>query len=306
MRPEKSSHQSREQGADFWAVSGREMLSRLDTGEYGLSGEIAKTRLQEFGPNAMRAGRDMSAIMVLLRQFRSPLVLILIFAAIMSSIVGEGSEAIIIGVIVLASCALSFTQEYAASRAMQALTRRISRKVSVLRDGRETIVPAKEIVPGDIVRLSAGNLVPADGLLLSARDLNVSEAALTGETFPVVKSVGLSPAQAAIGQRTNAVFAGTSVRSGTATMVVVTTGDKSKRCSEATASWRFPLFGGGRLHPLRQGSAARVRYILLTAIYFCGDLGGRRSRKIFGVWKVILFGEGHEDFGGVGIDVFPT
>ncbi|HWU61651.1 MAG TPA: magnesium-translocating P-type ATPase [Ensifer sp.] len=228
MRPEKTSYQSCEQGADFWSVSGREMLSRLDTDEYGLSGETAKTRLQDFGPNAMRAGRDMSAIMVLLRQFRSPLVLILIFAAIMSSIVGEGSEAIIIGVIVLASCALSFTQEYAASRAMQALTRRISRKVSVLRDGQETIVPAKEIVPGDIVRLSAGNLVPADGLLLSARDLNVSEAALTGETFPVVKSVGLSPAQAAIGQRTNAVFAGTSVRSGTATMVVVTTGDKTE------------------------------------------------------------------------------
>lgn len=81
---------------------------------------------------------------------------------------------------------------------------------------------------------------------------------------------------------------------------------RGKRCSEATASWGSPLFGGGRLHPLRQGSAARVRYTLLTAIYFLGDLSGRRSRKIFGVWKVILFGKGHEDFGGVRIDVFPT
>jgi magnesium-transporting ATPase (P-type) len=147
-------------------------------------------------------------------------VLILIFAAIVSAFVGEGSEAAIIGAIVLASCLLSFTQEYGASRAMEALKARIGRRASVLRDGAAASVAVEEIVPGDVVALSAGNLVPADGVLLAARDFNVSEATLTGETFPVVKAPGTSAPDAQIGQRGNAVFTGTSVRSGTATMLV--------------------------------------------------------------------------------------
>jgi Mg2+-importing ATPase len=168
------------------------------------------------------------------RQFRSPLILILIFAAIVSGVVGEGSEAVIIGIIVLASCLLSFTQQYGASRAMQALTARIAPKAMVLRDGQETPLAVAQIVPGDIVRLSAGNLIPADGVLLETRDFNVSEAALTGETFPVVKSAGVSAPDAQIGRRMNAVFTGTSVRSGTATMVVVKTGGETEFASIAS------------------------------------------------------------------------
>jgi P-type Mg2+ transporter len=172
---------------------------------------------------------------VLLRQFRSPLVLILVFAAIVSAALGEGYEAIIIGAIILASCGLGFTQEYRASQAVEALKRRLSRKALVLRDGTATTVAAEEIVPGDIVKLSAGDLVPADGLILEARDLNISESTLTGESFPVVKSPGISPAGATIGERTNAVFAGTSVRSGMATVLVVSTGHETEfaRIAEA-------------------------------------------------------------------------
>jgi len=176
---------------------------------------------------------DASAIGVFVRQFRSPLVLILIFAATVSAFVGEGSEAFIIGIIVLASCVLSFTQEYGASKAMEALTARISHKAMVLRDGAVTPVPVEEIVPGDVIRLSAGNLVPADGVLLEAQDFNVSEAALTGETFPVVKTPGRSTVQAQISQRNNAVFTGTSVRSGTADILVVRTGDRTEFASIA-------------------------------------------------------------------------
>ncbi len=176
-----------------------------------------------------------SALAVFARQFRSPLVLILIFAAIVSAFVGEGSEAAIIGIIVLASCMLSFTQEYGASRAMEALTARIARKAAVLRDGREASVAVAEIVPGDVIRLSAGNLIPADGVLLESRDLNVSEAALTGETFPVVKVPGVSDPDSQIGQRSNAVFTGTSVRSGTATMLAVHTGEETEFAAIAGA-----------------------------------------------------------------------
>ena len=126
--------------------------------------------------------------------------------------------------IILASCGLGFTQEYGASRAVEVLKRRLSRKAPVLRNGLTTTVAVEEVVPGDIVKLSAGDLVPADGVILEARELNVSELALTGESFPVVKSPGVSPADAPIGAKKNCVFAGTSVRSGTGTALVVLTG----------------------------------------------------------------------------------
>lgn len=213
---------------DYWSIPAETVLARLNSCKSGLSSDEAKARLRDLGDNAIHARRGSSVLSAFLRQFRSPLVLILIFAAVVSAFVGEGSEAFIIGVIVLASCILSFTQEYGASRAMQALAARIGRKALVLRDGKETLLPVEEVVPGDIVRLSAGNLIPGDGILLETRDLNVSEAALTGETFPVVKAAGICPPEATIGQRTNTAFTGTSVRSGTATMAVVRTGGKTE------------------------------------------------------------------------------
>ena len=219
----------------YWSVPAGTLLASLRSGPSGLSVDEARSRLREAGPNAVsRMGRG-SALATFARQFRSPLVLILIFAAVVSAFVGEGSEAVIIGIIVLASCVLSFTQEFGASRAMEALTARIARKASVLRDGREASVAVAEIVPGDVVRLSAGNLIPADGVLLEARDFNVSEAALTGETFPIVKEPGLSAPDAQVGQRGNAVFTGTSVRSGTATMLAVRTGGQTEFAAIAGA-----------------------------------------------------------------------
>jgi Mg2+-importing ATPase len=216
-------------------VPAEKLLVDLRSEARGLSSAEAATRLRSAGQNAIGRGRGASAVAAFARQFRSPLVLILVFAAAVSAFVGEGSEAIIIGAIVLASCALSFTQEYGASRAMEALKARISRKASVLRNGMETAVAVEEIVPGDVIRLSAGNMIPADGVLLDARDLNVSEAVLTGESFPVVKAPGLSPVDALVSQRGNAVFTGTSVRSGTGTMVAVLTGKDTEFAAIAAA-----------------------------------------------------------------------
>ena len=217
----------------YWSIPAERLLSDLQARNTGLSSEEAKVRLHDTGPNAIGRKGGASAVTGFARQFRSPLILILIFAAVVSVFVGEGSEAVIITVIVLASCVLSFTQEYGASRAMEALTVGIARQALVVRDGKDASVAVEEIIPGDIVRLSAGNLIPADGILLEARDFNVSESALTGETFPVVKAPGVSAPDAQIGQRSNAVFSGTSVRSGTATIVAVNTGKHTEFASIA-------------------------------------------------------------------------
>lgn len=208
----------------YWAEPAAALFARLGSTPGGLTAAEAAARLARQGPNLTGRKPGHPALATFARQFRSPLVLILIFAALVSAFVGEGSEAAIIALIVLASSVLSFTQEYGASRAMAALADRIARRAAVLRGGAEAQVPVEEIVPGDVVRLSAGTLIPADGVLVEARDFDVSEAALTGETFPVTKAPGVSPAGAPLGQRANAVFAGTSVRSGTATMLVTRTG----------------------------------------------------------------------------------
>ncbi|MEB2401215.1 MAG: magnesium-translocating P-type ATPase [Alcaligenaceae bacterium] len=226
-------------GSDaYWAMPADELLAELGSTPDGLSSAAAAAQLRMAGCNTISGTGGHPAIAAFARQFRSPLVLILVFAAAVSAFVGEGSEALIIAVIVLASCALSFTQEYGASRAMEALTARIARKASVLRDGKETPIAVEDIVPGDVILLSAGNLIPADGVLLQARDLNVSESALTGETFPVVKAPGVSAPDARLGARGNAVFTGTSVRSGTAKMLAVRTGGGTEYASIAATIGR--------------------------------------------------------------------
>ncbi|WP_245455932.1 magnesium-translocating P-type ATPase [Mesorhizobium sp. M7A.F.Ca.US.008.03.1.1] len=222
-------------GAAYWSIKTDDLLRSLETSPSGLAASEAASRLAKFGRNTPASKSSASALVVFARQFRSPLVLILIFAASVSAFVGEGQEAAIIGAIVLASCLLSFTQEYGASRATELLKQRISRKVIVLRDGVECSVAAEDIVPGDIIRLSAGNLIPADGIILDARDFNVSEAVLTGETFPVVKAPGRSAPEASVAQRGNAVFTGTSVRSGTATVLAAATGAHTEFASIAAA-----------------------------------------------------------------------
>lgn len=209
------------------------MIGELATTSKGLSSTEARKRLTTVGPNSFTGVSGTTAIATLARQFRSPLVLILVFAAGMSAVVGEGHESIIITAIVLASCLLSFTQEYGASKAVQALREVVAHKATVLRDGAEISVLASDIVPGDVLHLSAGSLIPADGIILEARDFNVSESALTGETFPAAKSPGISDVGAGLAARSNSVFTGTSVRSGTATVLVVKTGSRTEFASIA-------------------------------------------------------------------------
>jgi Mg2+-importing ATPase len=210
--------------AAYWALDGPELLAELDSRRSGLSAAEAQARLARYGFNRLAGEHDVGAIALLLRQFASPLVLILIFGSCVSLVLREWTDATIILAIVLGSTLLGFWQEYGAGRAVAKLRDSLSLKAVVLRDGVAQPIDARSIVPGDVILLSAGNLIPVDGVLLEARDFLVSEAALTGESFPVEKTPGRSPAEAPLSARTNAAFCGTSVRSGTATMVAARTG----------------------------------------------------------------------------------
>ena len=210
-----------------WSRTPAELLAALRSTAQGLSADEAARRLAQDGPNAIDEEPAVGIARLLLRQFKSPLVLILVFGGLVSAALGEWIDASIILAVVLGSSGLGFLQEYRASNAVAQLRQRLALTVSVLRDGKAQTLPTRALVAGDVVALSAGNLVPADGIVLAARDFLVSEASLTGESFPVEKQPGALPAETPLSRRTNAVHLGTSVRSGTATVLVVHTGERT-------------------------------------------------------------------------------
>ena len=211
----------------WWSRSAAVLLAELGSGPAGLSAGEAERRLAATGPNAVEEGGRLGAFRLLLRQFESPLVLILAFAAAVSLALRQWVDASIILAIVVGSALLGFFQEYRASVAVARLKARLALTCRVVRDGAEMQAPVTAIVPGDVVLLSAGNLIPADGLVLDAEDFLVSEASMTGESFPVEKTPGTVAADAPLAARSNAVYLGSSVRSGTASMLVVATGART-------------------------------------------------------------------------------
>ena len=213
---------------DYWALQMPELQLRLNSTADGLSSKEAERRLAEHGPNALRERRSLSRLGVLGRQLRSPLLLLLVFAATASMVSGEWLDAAIVIAIVLATVLIGYSREYSAQAAAAALRSRLRTTATVQRDGRVQSVAVEQVVPGDVVRLSAGNLVPADAVILDATDFFVSEAVLTGESFPVQKVPGSVDQGADLRQRINCVFLGTNVRSGTARCVVVATGPKTE------------------------------------------------------------------------------
>jgi len=214
--------------AAWWSRPAGTLLKSLHSSENGLGAAAAARRLKRYGPNSLRAGARFSVAQLLLRQFGSPLVLILVFAAIVSGVLRQWTDSLIILAIVFGSGLLGFAQEYRASAAVERLRARIRIMCAVIRGGKLSSVASEAIVPGDVVLLSAGSLIPADGVLLEAKDFFVAQAALTGEAFPVEKQPGIAAGQAGIAARSNCVFMGTSVRSGTARMLVVKTGRQTE------------------------------------------------------------------------------
>jgi P-type Mg2+ transporter len=208
----------------YWSRNAAGLMADLGSGPQGLSAAEAGERLRRHGANSVEEQTQLTTARLLLRQFESPLVLILVFGAVISLIVQDWVDASIILAIVLGSALLGFVQEHRASSAVAELRRRLALTVEVLRDGAARTVMASTIVPGDVIQLAAGNLVPADGFVIEARDFLVTEASLTGESFPVEKQPGVLPPDTLLAGRTNSVFLGTSVRSGTAKVLVVNTG----------------------------------------------------------------------------------
>ncbi len=152
----------------------------------GLTSAEAERRLEQYGHNVLEAREKVTPLRLFLEQLKSPLVLILVFASVISAVAHEWVDATIVIVIVLVSAILGFLQEYRASAAVEKLRAQVT-KTNLLRDGQVRLTPAEEVVPGDVVLLGAGSLVPADGMVLEAKDFFVSQAVLTGETFPVEK-----------------------------------------------------------------------------------------------------------------------
>jgi Mg2+-importing ATPase len=211
----------------YWSRAGNELLAELASTRDGLTSAEAQARLQRYGRNVLRDEGEPAWWRTLLGQFRSPLVLILVFAAAISLVVRDWLDAVIILAIVFGSALLGFVQEHRASNAIARLRARVAMQVTALRDGAPVRIAAAELVPGDVVTLAAGSLIPADTVALEAKDCFVSQALLTGESLPVEKFANPVPADAALTARTNCLYMGTSVRSGTARALIVHTGGQT-------------------------------------------------------------------------------
>ena len=212
----------------FWSIESTQLLQKLETSIEGITSADAQQRLASYGANLLKAPKRSDVITLLLAQFKSPIILILLFATGLSFFLHDPADAFIILSIVLASGLLGFWQERGASNAVAKLLSIVQIKVAVLRDGNSEEIPIEEIVPGDIVLLNAGDVIPGDGLVQESKDLFVDEAMLTGETFPVEKALAVLPAETALAQRTNAIWMGTHVVSGSAKVLIVRTGKETE------------------------------------------------------------------------------
>ena len=212
--------------AGWHELDARAVVAQLGTStDRGLSAREASQRLAEHGPNELAAAPSVAPWRLLLDQLKNVLILILLVAVALSAVLGHATEAIVITIIVLFAAVLGFVQEYRAERAIEALRRMAAPTASVIRDGEEVDVPARELVPGDVIVLEAGDRASADARLVEIVNLQVEESALTGESLPVEKRVEpLAENDLPLGDRANMVYATTTVTYGRGRAVVVATG----------------------------------------------------------------------------------
>ena len=196
----------------------------MDSKRDGLSQEEAQRRLAQFGHNELAAGEKVSPWKIFLEQFKNFLIIILLVAVVLSAIVGEVADAVVIFVIVLFAAGLGFIQEYRAEKAMEALKKMAAPMASVLRNGKEEEIPSRELVPGDVIILRTGDRIPADARLIEAVNLKADEASLTGESVPVEKTAKVLPGEISVGDKRNMVFTGTAAVYGRGMAIVTSTG----------------------------------------------------------------------------------
>ncbi|MFC4405548.1 cation-translocating P-type ATPase [Haloarchaeobius iranensis] len=210
------------------------VFEELDSSPDGVDPGEAAQRLAEHGPNEIHTEAARGPLRVFLSQFTSALIWVLLAAAALSLLVGHAVDAVLIAIILLANGIFGFVQEYRAEQSLDALRELSAPEVVVRRGGAERTVPASELVPGDVLVLSEGDVVPADARLVETHSIEVDEAALTGESVPVEKSPGTLPAETPLAERSNTVYRGTSVTRGRAVAVVVETGMETEVGAIAT------------------------------------------------------------------------
>jgi Ca2+-transporting ATPase len=263
-------------------------FQELESQSDGLSSTEAGRRILEFGLNELQAAHRVSAWEILLEQFKNVLVLILLGATLISLFLGHGIESIVIAVIVLFAVVLGFVQEYRAERAIEALKQMAAPTATTLRDGREVKIPAKDLVPGDVVILHTGDRVPADARLLEAINLQIEEAALTGESVPVEKHTqALVSEELPIGDRRNMAYAGTAVTYGRGKALVVATAmqtefGKIAQMLQDVETGRTPL----QQNLDKVGNLlARAAFVVVALIVILGLLRGQPfiEMLIFGI-----------------------
>ncbi|MEM4314960.1 MAG: cation-translocating P-type ATPase [Nitrososphaerota archaeon] len=234
MQPQAAEHE----GVPWHSLTVEESLSRLGSGYNGLATEEARRRLAQYGPNQIERLSRPSPVRIFLKQFANILMGLLIVAVFISGFLGEVVDSVVIGIIVFFVAVIGFVQEYKAEKTLESLKRMLTPTTTVVRDGREAEVMIREIVPGDVVVLSAGSKVPADMRLIEAVNLQVDEAPLTGESVPVAKSTHPQPEKTPLHDRVNIAFAGTTVTYGRGIGLVYATGQRTefgKIATEATA-----------------------------------------------------------------------
>ncbi|MBL7100938.1 MAG: HAD-IC family P-type ATPase, partial [Nanoarchaeota archaeon] len=209
---------------DYYQISSKETIEKLKTKLEGLSQKEAEKRLRQHGVNQLEEKKRINPIKLLLKQFKDPIIMILLAAIIISLIVQEMIDASIIAAILILNAMIGFSQEYKAEKAIQLLKKMSTLKAKVIRGGREQMIEAKSVVPGDIIIVEAGDKVPADARILELAEVHVNEAMLTGESVPVNKSVAQIKKEAPTAERKNMLFSGTILTNGRAKAAITETG----------------------------------------------------------------------------------
>ena len=252
----------------YYNIPAKQVLQEFESSRSGLTSAEANARLLRYGPNLLTGKKKTPPIVVFFGQFLSPLIYVLLLAAVISIVAGHLTDAIVVFVVLLVNAIIGFLQETRAEKAMAALIRMAAPKASVKRDGAVKDVSAREIVPGDILVLETGDKVPADGRLLEASNLKVSEAILTGESVPVDKHTGLLSGELSIPDRKNMVFMGTAVAYGRATAVVVSTSMNTEMGKIATSIQDVKP----EKTPLQKSINKLSRYLIILFLGVCALL----------------------------------
>lgn len=271
---------------NWYNLEPAEVIASLNSNPHGLSQQEAQKRLAQFGPNELVQKERISPWAIFLEQFKSFLIIILLIAVALSAVLGEVADAIVIFIIVLFACGLGFIQEYRAERAMEALKRMAAPVASVLRDGKEMEIPARELVPGDIILLRTGDRIPADARLIEAVNLKTDEAPLTGESIPVEKISERLEGEVNVGDRKNMVFTGTAAVYGRGTAIVTNTGMATEFGKIATMLQEVKE----ERTPLQINLDRMGKWIAIGALTLCFILAGLGVMRGHGLLEMFIWG----------------